>query len=218
MKIFDYIDYFGASGKLVVVVVILFLVMQLIVEILKFKGVVVPEIISVRTRIEQRRKEKETIRQMADLLPTLSEVPEMLKNTGVLLGNVDKHYSDDNIRMRDGWIKNVNEKLEAHDILMQGLLDTVHKNGENTLSLLIESKRSAIIDFASKVIDPNIPVTRAEFNRIFRIHKEYEEIINENKIKNGEVDIAIGLIQESYEEHMRNHTFLEDIRGFTSKE
>ena len=155
---------------------------------------------------------------MAELLPTLKEVPAMLKSTGEFLGNVEKHYSEDNIRMRDDWIKNVNQKLEGHDELMQFLVDTAHENSENIRAILIESKRSAIIDFASKTIDPNVPVTRAELNRIFRIHNEYEEIINKHKIKNGEVDMAIGLIRESYEEHMRNHTFLEDVRGFTSKE
>jgi len=218
MKIFDYLEFFEASGKFVVVVVLLFFVMQLIVEILKAKGVVAAEIVSIRSRMDQKRKEKETIRQMAELLPTLKDVPAMLKSTGEFLGNVEKHYSDDNIKMRDDWIKNVNQKLEGHDELMQFLVDTAHENSENIRAILIESKRSAIIDFASKTIDPNVPVTRAEFNRIFRIHNEYEEIINKHKIKNGEVDMAIGLIRESYEEHMRNHTFLEDVRGFTSKE
>ena len=218
MKIFDYIEFFGITGKIVGVVVLLFFLMQLIVELLKAKGVVSAEIVSIRSRMEQKRKEKETIRQMAELLPTLKEVPVMLKSTGEFLGNVEKHYSDDNIKMRDDWIKNVNQKLECHDSLMQVLVDTAHENSENIRTILIESKRSAIIDFASKTIDPNVPVTRAEFNRIFRIHNEYEEIITKHKIKNGEVDMAIGLIRESYEEHMRNHTFLEDVRGFTSKE
>jgi len=218
MKIFDYLEFFEASGKFVVVVVLLFFVMQLIVEILKAKGVVAAEIVSIRSRMDQKRKEKETIRQMAELLPTLKDVPAMLKSTGEFLGNVEKHYSDDNIKMRDDWIKNVNQKLECHDSLMQVLVDTAHENSENIRTILIESKRSAIIDFASKTIDPNVPVTRAEFNRIFRIHNVYEEIITKHKIKNGEVDMAIGLIRESYEEHMRNHTFLEDVRGFTGKE
>lgn len=218
MKIFDYIEFFGITGKIVGVIVLLFFLMQLIVELLKTKGVVAAEIVSIRSKIEQRRKEKETIRQMAELLPTLKEVPAMLKSTGEFLGNVEKHYSEDNIKMRDDWIKNVNQKLECHDELMQGLVSTAKENSENIRTILIESKRSAIIDFASKTIDPNVPVTRAEFNRIFRIHNEYEEIITKHKIKNGEVDMAIGLIRESYEEHMRNHTFLEDVRGFTSKE
>ena len=225
MKIFDYIEFFEVSGKVVGVIVLLFFVMQLIVEMLKAKGVVSAEIVSIRSRIErkrnekeQRKKDQETIRQMAELLPTLKEVPAMLKSTGEFLGNVERHYSDDNIRMRDDWIKNVNQKLVEHDELMQFLVQTANENSENIRAILIESKRSAIIDFASKTIDPNVPVTRAEFNRIFRIHNEYEEIINKHKIKNGEVDMAIDLIRESYEEHMRKHTFLEDVRGFTSKE
>lgn len=225
MKIFDYIEFFEVSGKVVGVIVLLFFVMQLIVEMLKAKGVVSAEIVSIRSRIErkrnekeQRKKDQETIRQMAELLPTLKEVPAMLKSTGDFLGNVERHYSEDNIRMRDDWIKNVNQKLTDHDELMQVLVQTANENSENIRAILIESKRSAIIDFASKTIDPNVPVTRAEFNRIFRIHNEYEEIINKHKIKNGEVDMAIGLIRESYEEHMRNHTFLEDVRGFTSSD
>lgn len=218
MNIFDYIEFFESSGKIVGVAVLLLFLMQLIVEVLKTKGVVAAEIVSIRTRVEQKRKEKETIRQMAELLPTLREVPEMLRSTGVFLGNVERHYSEDNIRMRDDWIKNVNKKLVEHDELMQFLVQTANENSENIRTILIESKRSAIIDFASKTIDPNVPVTRAEFNRIFRIHNEYEEIINKHKIKNGEVDTAIDLIRESYEEHMRKHTFLEDVRGFTSRE
>lgn len=225
MKIFDYIEFFEVSGRVVGIIVLLFFAMQLIVELLKAKGVVAAEIISIRSGIQRRKekkaqkeKDQETIRQMAELLPTLKEVPAMLKSTGEFLGNVEKHYSDDNIRMRDDWIKNVNQKLEGHDELMQFLVQTANENSENIRAILIESKRSAIIDFASKTIDPNVPVTRAEFNRIFRIHNEYEEIIHKHMIKNGEVDMAIGLIRESYEEHMRNHTFLEDVRGFTSKE
>lgn len=34
---------------------------------------------------------------------------------------------------------------------------------------------------------------------------------------NGEVDVAILVIQESYAQHMKEHTFLEDVRGYSSK-
>ena len=30
---------------------------------------------------------------------------------------------------------------------------------------------------------------------------------------NGEIDINYQIIKESYEEHLRNHTFIEDVRG-----
>ena len=59
-------------------------------------------------------------------------------------------------------------------------------------------------------------VTKEQFNRIFRLYKEYEDIIAQNKLTNGEVDIAYRIITESYEEHMRDHTFVEDVLGYNA--
>ena len=33
---------------------------------------------------------------------------------------------------------------------------------------------------------------------------------------NGEVDIAYGVIQDAYKERLRDHTFLEDVRGYNT--
>ena len=75
----------------------------------------------------------------------------------------------------------------------------------------LKNKRDS---FASLVIDESKPVTREQFNRIFKVHQEYESIIESNGMTNGEVDIALSIIKESYEKHMRNHTFVEDARGY----
>ena len=58
------------------------------------------------------------------------------------------------------------------------------------------------------------PATREQFNRIFKTHKEYEEIIEKHGLTNGEVNIAIHIIQEQYEVRMKNHSFIEDVRGY----
>ena len=79
---------------------------------------------------------------------------------------------------------------------------------------MIDSKRNTIINFAAKVIDKNCMVTREQFNRVFKLYAEYEEIIEANGLTNGEVDIAYRIIKESYETHMRNHTFVEDALGY----
>lgn len=84
------------------------------------------------------------------------------------------------------------------------------------MSLYVESKRSSIISFASYVVSPDNPVTREQFKRVFRIYAEYEDIIRENGLTNGEVDIAIRIIKESYESHLRSHSFVEDVRGYTN--
>ena len=115
----------------------------------------------------------------------------------------------------------VNERAKVYDA---GIVDLernmsilekkVEDNNLIAISLLIEVKRNAIINFASKVIDEKFPVTREQFNRIFKIYEEYEDIIEKHELTNGEVDIAIRIIEESYAEHMKNHSFIENIRGY----
>ena len=161
------------------------------------------------------------MRKMAELYPSLQKVPATLDSVQKLLSNVEAHYSHDNITMRDTWMSNVNQRLDdaekARDEnrqCIQNLEAKLDKNNEDTLSLLIDSKRNTIINFAALVIDENKPVTREQFHRIFKLHKEYEDIIKKNNMTNGEVDIAIRIIKESYEMHMRHHSFVEDIRGY----
>lgn len=57
-------------------------------------------------------------------------------------------------------------------------------------------------------------MTREQFKRVFRLYAEYEEIIKDNDLQNGEVDIAIRIIREAYENHLRNGSFVEDVRGY----
>ena len=80
--------------------------------------------------------------------------------------------------------------------------------------LFRSSKRSSIISFASYCVCPDNPVTREQFKRVFRIYAEYEEIIKDNGLQNGEVDIAIRIIREAYENNLRNRSFVEDVRCY----
>ena len=119
--------------------------------------------------------------------------------------------------MRNQWIENVNHKLEVTDQWMKRLDEKLDRNNADTLSILIDNKRNAIIYFAAYVINENNPVTREQYTRIFKLYDEYESIIEANGMTNGEVDIAIQIIRESYERHLRNHTFVEDVRGYSVK-
>ena len=217
----QYIEYLGLPGWIAIGLVGLFLASQVLGELQELKGKVVPEVLKVRKYFARRRKEKENMRKMAELYPTLQKVPATLDSVQKLLSNVDAHYSHDNITMRDTWMSNVNQRLDdaekARDEnrqCIQNLEAKLDKNNEDTLSLLIDSKRNTIINFADLVIDENKPVTREQFHRIFKLYKEYEDIIKKNNMTNGEVDIAIRIIKESYEKHMRHHSFVEDIRGY----
>ena len=204
----DYVEYINIPTKVAIAVIALFFIMQLVGEFLEFKGKVVPDFVKIRKIFARRKKERLMMQKMEK---TLDQVQ-------LTLDDLNRHYSTDNIHMRDEWIKRVNTKLEQYDISMAELDRKLDKNNSDTLSILIDNKRNAIISFASLVIDENKPVTREQFNRIFKLYQEYEAIIQSNGMKNGEVDIAIRIIREAYENHMRSHTFIEDVRGYVEND
>ena len=200
----DYIEYLNIPVKVTIVLIGAFLIMQLVGEILEFKGKVVPEFVKVRKIFTRRKKEREMMQKMEKTLDRVQATMDEL----------NQHYSTDNIQMRDEWIKRVNSKLDQYDASMAELDRKLDKNNSDTLSILVDNKRNAIISFASMVIDETKPVTKEQFNRIFKLYEEYEAIISANGMTNGEVDIAIRIIREAYENHLRNHSLIEDIRGY----
>ena len=211
----NYIEFLNVPAKIAIVLVGLFLVIQVIGELLEFKGKVVPEFAKIRKVFARRKKErmfKVILKINKELL--LQKMEKTIDQVQLTLDDLNQHYSTDNIRMRDEWMRLVNSKLEQYDKSISELRVKLDKNNSDTLSILIDSKRNAIISFASLVIDESKPVTREQFNRIFKVHQEYESIIESNGMTNGEVDIALSIIKESYEKHMRNHTFVEDARGY----
>lgn len=221
VEMLNYVEYLNMPAKVGIILAAVFLVMNIIGELLEFKGKVVPEFVKIRKYFARKKKEREALGKITELLDEYVQMSQTIRDVHRLLNDIDKHYSKDNIAMRDGWMKEVNEhitdsekKRKEQDDLMRELSEKLDKNNADTLSLLIENKRDTIINFASRVIDENCSVTREQFNRIFKLYEEYEEIIEQNNLTNGEVDIAHRIITESYEKHMRSHTFVEDIRGY----
>lgn len=187
-----------------VVIILLFVVSQVVGELLELCGKVAPEIIKIRKFFKRKKDEKEQINT------TLQQVQ-------VLLNDVNQHYSADNIAKRDAWMNWVNERAVVYDASVEelkALKDALDANNELTLDLYININRNRIIDFASKITNEKLAVSREEFNRIFKVYHEYEEILEKYNKTNGEVDIAIRIIEESYKEHMKNRSFIEDIRGY----
>lgn len=198
----DYMGYLNVSGTVAFVLVAMFLALQVVGELLEFKGKVVPEFLKIRKYFQRKKMEREERKIELDVM---RKMPEMFENIQNLLEISSR---------RERQMRNIDKRLEQSDMLIIDLNGKIEKNSSDLLSLIIENKRSAIINFASHVVDENSQVTREQFNRIFKIHDEYERIIDENGLVNGEVDIAFRMINEAYETHMRNHTFLEDIRGY----
>ena len=207
----NYIEYLNVPAKIGFVLVGIFLVSQIIGELLEFKGKIVPEFLKIRKYIQRKRAEK-------------NEATQTLKDVKKLLDDVNIHYSADNITKRDSWMQWVNSRAMVYDnsiceiseisknltTVTQALKDCTKMTEE----LFVQNSRDRIIDFATKVGNEKSMVSREEFNRIFKVYKKYEAFLKEHDLTNGEIDIAYRIIRESYENHMKNHSFIEDIRGY----
>lgn len=200
----NYLEYLNTPTKVGAVIILAFLIMQIIGEILEFKGKVVPEFVKIRKYFARKNQEK-------------AQVNDTLRQVRELLNDVNQHYNSDNITKRDKWMQWVNERAVVYDASVSELTelkDALKSNNELTLDLYININRNRIIDFASKITNDSVIVSREEFNRIFKTYHEYEEILKKHNKTNGEVDIAISIIKDSYTSHMKNHSFIEDVRGY----
>lgn len=207
----SYIDYLNLPSKVALILIGIFFVLQVIGELLEFKGKIVPEFLKVRKFFIRRKKEK-------------YETAQTLKEVKALLNDVNMHYSADNIAKRDSWMEWVNSRAIVYDDSI-GKIGTITENltsvtqalkdcTKMTEEMFIQSSRDRIIDFAVKAGNKDSMVSREEFNRIFKVYDKYEKFLEEHELSNGEVDIAYRIIKESYEQHMKNHTFIEDVRGY----
>lgn len=200
----NFVEYLQLPAQIAVVVIGVIFVMNVIGEILEFKGKVVPEFMNIRKYFSRKRHEKK-------------ETAQTLKEVKQLLGDVNAHYSADNITKRDSWMQWVNNRADVYDTSIVEIKNQLTSVTEVLEELFVQNSRDRIIDFATKVTDGKNLVSREEFNRIFKVHAKYEAFLEDRKMTNGEVDVAILVIQESYAQHMKEHTFLEDVRGYSSK-
>ena len=124
------------------------------------------------------------------------------------------HYSADNITKRDKWMRNVDNELCHSDDEIKKLSVEVSKIGEELLTMRLENMRSEMLSFASHIMQENYAVTNEQFDRIFRLHAEYEKLIEERGRTNGEVEVAYQIIQDYYAKHLQDSTFVEDLFGY----
>lgn len=203
-QVINYLEYLNTPTGVGAVIITAFVVMQIIGELLELKGKVVPEFVKIRKFFVRKKNEK-------------IQMNETLVQVQTLLNDVNKHYNEDNITKRDKWMQWVDERAVIYDASvaeLTALKDALASNNELTLDLYININRNRIIDFASKIVNNGVVVSREEFNRIFKTYDEYEAILEKHNKTNGEVDIAISIIKDAYADNMKKHSFIEDIRGY----
>lgn len=201
-----YLDYLNLPTKIGLGVVGLLAILQLVGELLEFKGKIVPEFMKIRKYFSRKKKERENIAQ------TMRDVQS-------LLNDVNGHYSADNIAKRDSWMKWVDDRAVAYDTFIKEMSDkfadvtkALNDNTKMTEEMFVQQSRDRIIDFATKAGNKDVMVSREEYNRIFKVYDQYEKFLEDHKMTNGEIDVNYQIIKESYEERTRDHNFVEDIR------
>ena len=207
----NYIEYFAkylnVPSNLVLTMVVIFGLMQLVGEFLSFKGKVVPAFMAVRTNhLAKKRKEQERDEM-------LKEATKALMETKALLNDVKQHYSEDNISKRDGWMKSVNEGIANNRTDNEELKAKLEETFNIALSTHIENQRNIILSFANRIADGG-SASHEEFRRVISVCEIYEETVDKYNIKNGQVNVAYRLILEEYENRLKEHKFIENIRGY----
>lgn len=207
----SYIEYLGIPNTIAIALVIVFFVLQIIGELLEFKGKAVPEALKVRKYFVRKKDERETLKKIPGLV---SDMKADMTNMSERFDEFTAHYKADNIDQRNDWILKVNQHLADSERKFGDIHKQLETTSEITLKILINNHRKEIIEFASYVADEKHPVTKEQFNRVFKLYDEYEKIISQHGLTNGEVTISHRIITEAYENHLKNHSFIEDIRGY----
>ena len=97
------------------------------------------------------------------------------------------------LEKHDNWqYKEILEILKGIDDIKNALLND-----------RIEGKRKIILDFCSSISNGQ-KQNREAFNEIFRIYTEYENILKDNKMENGQAEESMKFISEKYQELLRN--------------
>lgn len=208
------IETLGIPSSIAIGLVAIYGILQLIGELVELSGKVVPEFFKIRKYFQRKKKARE-------------ESEKVIQEVKQFLEHVHEHYNADNIQQRNDWMEHVNttvqwvnEQSEIYDAsiaeikeALQDATTALNASVEMTETMFIEMSRDRIIDFAEKVSDASRPVSREEFNRIFKVYTAYEAFLEERNRTNGEVEVAYEIITEAYAEHMKNHTFTENLRN-----
>ena len=97
--------------------------------------------------------------------------------------------------------------LEKHDKWQYNEITKISQGIDDIKDALlkdnIEKKRKSILDFCSSLSN-NQKQNNEAFNDIFRTYAEYEQILKDNKLENGQAEESMKFIREKYQAKLRN--------------
>ena len=100
--------------------------------------------------------------------------------------------------------------LEKHDNWQYKEITKMSKGIENIESELLdnnlERKRKYILDFCSSLSNGQ-KQNKEAFNNVFKTYKNYEKLLSDHNMENGQAEESIKFISEKYQEYLRNGNF-----------
>lgn len=109
-----------------------------------------------------------------------------------LIKTVENHNSDiENLAKAD---KQIEEKVCSLEAKIDKLTDVVTEGR-------IQSMRSEILDAACRL--SKMDFTEEQYKNLFSVYTRYEEILKENDLTNGQVDVSFKFIEQRYQEQLQ---------------
>lgn len=131
-----------------------------------------------------------------------------------------EEYHQQSIRIRDGLEKNQQkleknqqkldknqQNIEMHQEEMKQDLSEIRTSLSCIQKMLlkntIETKRKNILDFCATLSNKQ-KQNKEAFNEIFRTYEDYEKILKDNDMENGQTEESMKFISEIYQQMLRN--------------
>ena len=152
----DAIEYLGIPGTIACAIIALFLVMQIIGELIDLKSKTAPEFLKIRKYFARKKKEKK-------------DLEDTIKECKALLSDFNSHYAEDNIAKRDKWIDKMNNSVKNNDTFIQKLDSKI-----DTLNEII----SKFEEFIDELI---IHISDKSKKDVNNLTKELDDLINSVK-------------------------------------
>ena len=124
-----------------------------------------------------------------------------------------EEYHQQSIRIRDGLEKNQQkldknqQNLEMHQEEMKQDLSEIRTSLSCIQKMLlkntIETKRKNILDFCATLSNKQ-KQNKEAFNEIFRTYEDYEKILKDNDMENGQTEESMKFISEIYQQMLRD--------------
>lgn len=130
-----------------------------------------------------------------------NEIKELKKNLEDLNNRFEKYCIDHEADCSKWREKSMDVRNELSCTINE-IVKVLNDIKKNNLDEKIERMRWKILDFASQIRNHQISHPE-QFNNVLRTYDEYETVLRENNLSNGQVDESIKFIREKYHELLK---------------